>query len=259
MDGVACLDLVILLLIIILGAGLGSFYNVLIDRLPRKQSIILPASHCSDCGKSLPVWLNIPILSYILLKGKCKYCGAKIHIHHLLVEIISPLILIALFLKYGTELLMFAKYAVLFGFLIPVFFIDLYHKLILDKLTVPMAVIGLIFSFLPGHDIGFPDALITGAVSLLLLLGLAWMFEKVRHKEGLGGGDIKLLAALGTFLGGINLAFTLLLGSVIALVYALADSKMRKQGIAFGPFLVLAACFVVLWGEGFLNWYLNIL
>jgi len=175
------------------------------------------------------------------------------------VEIISPLLLVAFFWKYGTDLILFAKYAVLFGFLIPVFFIDLYHRLILDKLTIPMAVIGLLFALLPGNDIGFWNALTTGAAVLLLLLGLAWLFEKVRHKEGLGGGDIKLLAALGTFLGGMNLAFTLLLGSFLALGFALVGSKTRKEGIAFGPFLVIATCLVVLLGERFLNWYLTIL
>jgi leader peptidase (prepilin peptidase) / N-methyltransferase len=256
--GVACLDPVFLLLIFILGASLGSFFNVIIDRLPRNKSIILPASHCDECGKTLPVYLNIPILSYILLKGKCKYCGATIHIHHLLVEIISPLIFIALFWKYGTDLVLFAKYSVLFCFLIPIFSIDLFHRLIHDKLTIPLTITGLAFALLPNTDVRFLDALVTGVLIMGIMLLIAWLFEKVRHKEGMGGGDIKLLAALATYLGALRISFVVFLASVLAIIAALSITRARQEGIPYGPFLVLATLVWVLVGNHFLGWYFSL-
>ena len=153
---------------------------------------------------------------------------------------------------------MFAKYAILFGFLIPIFFIDLYHRLILDSFTIPLALLGIAFSFVPGTDVSYVESILTGLAILIVLLFIVWVFEKLRKKEGMGGGDIKLLAALGAFMGVLNLAFILLLSSVLALGFALTGSKTRQEGIAFGPFLVVAACFVILLGERFLNWYLSI-
>jgi len=242
---------------VVLGASLGSFFNVWIDRLPKKQSIILPASRCSDCGKSIPFWLNIPILSYLILRGKCKYCGAKIHIHHLVVEFVTPLILLALFFKFGTDLILFAKYAILFFFLIPIFFIDIFHRLILDKLTIPMAIIGLAFALLPESDITFLNAMLTSVGILVIMLLIAWLFEKVRKKEGMGGGDIKLLAAMAAYVGAINISFIVFFSSLLAVGFALFSRKGREDGIPYGPFLAAAALVWVLTGNFFLGWYLS--
>jgi leader peptidase (prepilin peptidase)/N-methyltransferase len=238
--------------------------------MPRGKSIILPRSHCTDCGKSLPVYLNIPILSYIILKGKCKYCGAKIHIHHLMVEIITPLVFIAMFWKYGADLTLFAKYVVMFVFLIPIFFIDLYHRLILDKLTIPMAIMGLVFALLPGSDISFLNALVTSVGMLVLFLFIAWAFEKIRGKEGLGGGDIKLFAAMATYLG-VEIAFIIFFGSLIGLIVSVIASLIMSKSwkefwanilsyqFPFGTYIVFASFFWVLWGKLFLDWYLNLI
>lgn len=252
------LDPVFILLIIILGASLGSFFNVIIDRLPRNKSIILPKSHCTDCGKSLPFYLNVPILSYIILRGKCKYCGAKIHIHHLVVEIITPLIFIALFWRFYDTPLLFAKYIVLFAFLIPMYFIDLYHRLILDKLTIPLFIIGLGFSFIPDMDIKFLNAIMTGLGIMALMLVIAWLFEKIKKVDGMGGGDIKLLAAMGTFLGAINLSFVVLFASIIAVI-ALVINRNKDKYVPYGPFLAISTFLWLLFGNHFLDWYLGIL
>jgi leader peptidase (prepilin peptidase)/N-methyltransferase len=203
--------------------------------------------------------LNIPILSYIVLRGKCKYCGAKIHLHHLIVEIITPLILLALFWKYSLDLVIFAKYAVLCCFLIPIFFIDLYHRLILDKLTIPMAILGLVFSLLPSTDISFINALLTGLAILIIMLLIAWLFEKISHREGMGGGDIKLLAALATYLGAMNISFVVLFSSIIAVIFAFTNAKAREKGIPYGPFLAVATVLWVLFGQYFLSWYFTLL
>lgn len=193
-----------------------------------------------------------------MLKGKCKYCGAKIHIHHLVVEVITPLVFIALFWKFAPDLILFAKYSILFAFLIPIFFIDLYHKLILDKLTIPMFIIGLGFALLPNTDIGIVNALATSFGILFLMLVIAWLFEKVRHKEGMGGGDIKLLAAMSTFLGFMNISFILIFGSVFAIVSTVV-LRPKDKLIPYGPFLAIGAFIWVMIGSSFLEWYFNLI
>ncbi len=253
------LNLFFIAAIILLGASFGSFINVLIDRLPRKQSIVLPASHCSSCGKPIPFYLNIPILSYLILRGRCRFCGAGIHIHHLLVEIITPMVMLVLYWTFSSSLSQFAKYSTLFLFLIPIFFIDIYHRLILDKLTIPLAVTGLGFALLPNTDISFPEALMTGVVILALLLLIAWLFEKVRHKEGMGGGDIKLLAGLATYLGAFRISFVVFFASVLAVLTAVFISRSRKEGVPFGPFLVVSTFLWLLFGNSFWAWYKSIL
>lgn len=194
-----------------------------------------------------------------MLRGKCKYCGAKFHIHHLIVEIITPLIFIAIFWKFGTDIVLFAKYSILFFFLIPIFFIDLYERLILDKLTIPMAIIGLGLTLIPNADVSFLNALISSVVILFLMLFIAWLFEKIRKVDGMGGGDIKLLAALATFVGAINISFIILLASILAVIISVSFPKARENGIPYGPFLTISTFFWVLFGNGFLEWYLNLI
>jgi leader peptidase (prepilin peptidase)/N-methyltransferase len=176
-----------------------------------------------------------------------------------LVEIITPLVFVALFWKFGTDLVLFAKYAVFMAFLIPIFFIDLYHRLILDKLTIPMAVIGLGFSLLPSTDIGFLNALLTGLGILVLMLVIAWLFEKIKNKEGMGGGDIKLLAAMATYLGVMHISFIVFFSSILAVIVAISTSRNREHGIPFGPFLAISAFGWIMFGEYFLGWYFSLL
>lgn len=253
------LDPFILVLIIVLGTSFGSFFNVVIDRLPRNESLVRPASHCTNCGKSIPFYLNVPILSYIFLGGKCKYCKSVIPWHHLIVEIVTPIVFIALFLRFDTNLLLFAKYALLCGFLIPVFFIDLYHQLILDKLTIPMTITGIIFSLIPGTDIGIKDSALTGVTILALFLFIAWIYEKVRKKDGLGGGDIKLLAAMATYLGVINITFVLLFSSLLGTILGLAIYRSFKVYLPFGTYLAITTIFWLLFGSYFIDWYFGLI
>ena len=137
----------IILLLLVIGACLGSFFNVLIDRIPRHQSIVKPGSYCTNCGKPIPFSQNIPIISYIVLKGRCKACGAKIHWHHLVVEIITPVLFIALYLVYGLSFSFF-KFAIMTGFLIPIFFIDAFYKIIPLVISIPMVIIGLLMGLI---------------------------------------------------------------------------------------------------------------
>ncbi|MDD3234931.1 MAG: prepilin peptidase, partial [Candidatus Cloacimonetes bacterium] len=133
-----------IIIIAAFGASLGSFFNVLIHRIPNKESIVFPASHCAACNKHIPFYQNIPIISYLLLKGKCSNCKTSIHWHHLLVEVVTPILFVGIFLRYGFHDVLFYKYLLLFSFLIPIFFIDAFHNIIPHVLSIPLIVIGLL-------------------------------------------------------------------------------------------------------------------
>ncbi len=232
---------IIIILLAVLGAALGSFLNVLIYRLPRRESIVFPASHCSECGKAIPPYLNIPILSYILLGGKCKYCQASIHWHHLVVEIITPLILIGLFLQYGLLNLAFIKYAVMALFMIPIFFIDAYHQIIPHKLSIPLIPLGLLFAFLPGGDVGLIDALISAVIIFVFLVFLAYAYRFARKADGIGGGDIWLLTGIAGFFGLVSMPYVILVAALLGIIYFLIFVRDKAKGFAFGTFIAFTA------------------
>lgn len=232
---------IVIILLAILGAALGSFMNVLIYRLPRKESIVFPGSHCSECGKKIPFYLNIPIYSYLALGGKCKFCQAPFHWHHLLVEIITPAILIGLFLQYGLINLLFLKYAVLAMFMIPIFFIDAFHQIIPHKLSLPLIPLGLIFAFLPGGDVGIMEALFTAGLIFAFLVFLAYAYRFARKTDGIGGGDIWLLTGIAGFFGLISMPYVILIAALLGIIYFLIFVRDKKQGFAFGTFIAFTA------------------
>lgn len=238
----------------ILGAALGSFFNVLIYRLPRGQSIITPPSHCGDCQRLIPFYLNIPIVSYIVLKGRCKYCGAKYHWHHLLVEIITPLILIGIFLQYGLFSIVFVKYAVLALWMIPIFFIDAFHQIIPHKLSIPLIPLGLLFALIPNGDVGIYSSLIATGLIFVFLLLIAWMYRVTRKLDGLGGGDIWLFTGIASFVGVFNLPYLVIIASLLGILYFFIFVRNKDQVFAFGTFI---SATVVFWsliaGERFIT------
>lgn len=250
------MTIIIAVLATVLGAALGSFFNVLIDRVPRQASIVKPPSHCTSCGKSLPAWQNIPILSYIMLKGKCKFCGAKIHWHHLAVEILTPVLFLALLVIYGYDNLSFYKFAVMFGFLIPIFFIDAFHKIIPLVLSVPMAIAGLLFGLVQSgfrlHDFLLVYLVPTIAIfGLLYLLALAW--EKIFKKEGLGGGDVVLIPAVAAYFGILHIPWVVILACLLGIIYFLIFIRKPGQVFAFGNFVAAASIIWALAGESVIN------
>jgi leader peptidase (prepilin peptidase)/N-methyltransferase len=232
---------IIIILLAVLGTALGSFFNVLIYRLPRKESIIFPLSHCGECGKAIPPYLNIPIISYIMLGGKCKYCQARIHWHHLLVEIITPLILIGLFLQYGLFSLLFLKYAVMAMFLIPIFFIDAFHQIIPHKLSLPLIPLGLLFAFLPGGDVGIIEALVSAGIIFAFLVFLAYAYRLAKKADGIGGGDIWLLTAIAGFFGLLSMPYVVLMAALLGIIYFLIFVRDKSKGFAFGTFIAFTA------------------
>ncbi len=246
-------------LIFLFGLIFGSFLNVCIYRLPKKQSIVWPGSHCPSCKSAIPLWLNIPVLSYVFLTGKCTNCKFRIPLFYPLVEILTGVLLVVVWQHYGLTL-SFLHYSILVLFLLPISFIDLDTKLILNVLTFPGIIIGLLSSLF------FNQVSILNAVSGLFLGGgFLWcvglLGNSIFKQDSMGGGDIKLGAMIGVFLGP-NVLIALFLAFFLALpVIAIGLSTKRlKVGstLPFGPFISLGAVIIVCYGEFLLYQYMNL-
>ncbi len=245
--------------VFILGSCLGSFFNVCIYRIPLKESIVFPASHCPECKKPIPFWLNIPYLGYILTLGKCRNCGSKIHWHYMLVEISTAVLFSLLYLRfYGNFSFIFFKYAVLSGFFVIIFFIDLFHSIIPDKLSLPLIPLGLLASLHPASDISLTYSLLGGFIGFIFFYAIAFFYWKLTKREGMGGGDIKLIAGIGTFVGLTGVFFSILSSAVIALLVILISRHNLKKEFPFGPFLVIGTLFYIFFGNRIITWYLDL-
>jgi len=246
------------LISIIFGAMVGSFLNVCIFRLPNEESIIWPGSHCPHCEKPIRFYDNIPLISFLVLKGKCRDCRAPISLQYPFVEGITALSSLFLVIKFGPSL----SYLVYFTFvsaLIVITVIDLYHQIIPDVISLPGIGVGLLVSLII-PQITFSNSLIgvlLGGGSLFLVATLyQWLFKR----EGMGGGDVKLLAMIGAFLGWKAVLLTILLssliGSVTGILMMVVKGKDFKYAIPFGPFLSLGAVISLFYGEEIVRWYL---
>ena len=243
---------------IIFGALVGSFLNVCIFRLPKEESIIWPGSHCPHCKNAIRFYDNIPLISYFLLRGRCRYCKGSISLQYPLVEGITALSSLFLIIKFGPSL----SYLFYFAFvaaLIVITVIDLYHQIIPDVISLPGIGVGLLASLLI-PEITFSNSLIgilLGGGSLFIVATFyQWLFKR----EGMGGGDIKLLAMIGAFLGWKAVLLTILLssliGSVTGILMMVVKEKDFKYAIPFGPFLSLGAVISLFYGEEIVKWYL---
>jgi len=236
----------IILILAILGSAVGSFLNVCISRIPEGASLIFPSSHCPKCKKKLLFFDLIPIISYFLLSGKCRYCGKKISVRYPVVEAITAFVFIMSYIKYrmSIDLLFFLVIASL---LIIISFIDLEHMVIPDFLMIIGIFLGLIYSLYSGNMIDALKGISVGFVFMYLLgLSAKYLFKK----EALGEGDIKLVVMLSSFLGVertfISIFSGSIIGSVIAGMLMLAGRLKRQDYIPFGPFLSLGALIVML-------------
>jgi len=248
----------IYLFISLFGLALGSFLNVCISRIPQNKSVVLPASYCPACHTNIKKRDNIPILSYLFLKGKCRNCRTKIPMHHLIVEIVTPLLFIALFWRQGSKPdIIFFKYVIFISFGLILFFIDLHKRLLPDKLTLPLIITGLLFALLPGSDITAVSAISASFSGFVLFLLLAYVFQLLTGKDALGGGDIKLIAAIGMFVGIYGVFFVIIMSSVIALLTLLLLKHDLKKEFPFGPFLIAATFIHILFGELLIRNYLD--
>ncbi|MEW6095231.1 MAG: prepilin peptidase [bacterium] len=248
------------IVIFIVGAILGSFFNVCIYRLPINESIIIPLSHCPKCKTRIKVWENIPIVSYIILRGKCRYCSVKIPLSYLIVEILTPTLFLLLWHTFGISI-DFAIYLLFISILIIITFIDLEHQLILNILTYPMIVIGLLISFFKET---FINALISGVVGGGIIFLIVVISPLIFKKEGMGAGDFKLAAVIGIFLANwkytlISLFLASFLGSLVGIVLILLGKKKFGEYIPFGPYLACGAVIATFWSKNIINWYFNLL
>lgn len=254
------MNVVLIMLLIVSFLSLGSFLNVVIHRLPRGESLVSPGSHCPSCNHGIRFFENIPLLSFLILNGKCGHCGAPISWRYPIVEGLTALILMSLFTVYGwsTE---FLVYGFLMLFLIPISFIDLETGFIPDKLTLPALIIGIIFLVL-FQIVSWKSALI-GAVSggafllLLMIVGKA-----VLKKDAMGMGDVKLLVTIGVYVGFPAIFISLFLGSFVAFVAIVIGLILKKQSLkstlAFGPFIAIGSLVYLLGGNLLINWYVGL-
>jgi leader peptidase (prepilin peptidase)/N-methyltransferase len=246
-------------IIFILGLIIGSFSNVCIYRIPKNESIVFPASHCPNCHTPIKAIDNIPILSYFLLKGKCRKCGEKISIRYPIVEFLTGAIYLLIFLIYGRSYQTLI-YALLSSALIIIAFIDLDEQIIPDEISLPGIVIGFALSFIVPYISYFNSILgiiVGGGIILLIaLVGLA-----IFKKEAMGGGDVKLSAMIGAFIGWkyimISLFIGFFIGAIAGILLILLKIRNRDDLVPFGPFIVLGSFITLLWGENILSWYLG--
>ncbi|MCX5706142.1 MAG: prepilin peptidase [Candidatus Omnitrophica bacterium] len=252
----------------IFGSVVGSFLNVCIHRMPKSESVVWPRSHCPKCQKRIPGYDNIPFISFILLKGRCRFCKEKISLRYPLVELLTAIIFVLFFSRYGLSYDFFF-YLVLAGGLIIATFVDIPHRIIPDEVSVGGMIIGFILSSVRGVDINplafsfkpmlhsFFGIIVGGGVIYLT----GWLFDLVYFKllkkppiqgetESMGGGDIKLLAMIGAFLGWQRVLVTFFIapffGAVIGIITLLTK---KDHTIPYGPFLSLAALISIFYSD----------
>lgn len=249
---------VVLGLTALLGLIVGSFLNVCIHRLPRGESLISPGSRCPQCLKPVAWFDNVPVVSWLMLNGKCRQCGAPICIQYPIVEIVTAVVAVLVVMLTPSGPLLVSR-LILGGILIVLFLIDLEHHILPNVITIPGIVIGFLLSFIaePGPTSSLIGIVLGGGV----LYGIAAGYYAIRKEEGMGMGDVKMLAMVGAFLGWPAVVLTLILssfsGAIIGLammVFARADGR---YALPFGTFLALAALIAMLAGDPILNWYVG--
>ena len=239
----------------LLGLIVGSFLNVCIDRLPAKKSLAYPPSHCDACQHPLQILDLIPVVSYLWLRGKCRYCGAKIPQRILWVELSTGILFAFLFWRYELtwEFPLIAFYSCI---LLVLAFIDLQHKLILNVIVYPAAVIAFIVGFfIPDFDVY--KGVLGGAIGFAIL-----MLPALISRRGMGWGDVKMAGLIGLMTGYprviAGLFLGILSGGLIAITLLIFRKKSRKDAIPFGPFLALGAFIALIYGQEIIDWYLSL-
>lgn len=248
------------LLILIYGLLIGSFLNVCIYRIPREESIAFPGSHCPKCEHKLKWYDNIPLVSYLSLGGKCRYCKSSISKQYPIIEALNAVFYIIMYFKFGFGL-DFVFYSLLSSVLIVVTMIDLKEMIIPDILVVIILVLSVLHKII-NYYMGVSPNLLSSFGGLLLAGGL-FLAIVLLSRGGMGGGDVTLIAALGFVLGIKYIIFTIflsfILGAIISVFLLAAKIKTRKDPIPFGPFIVLAFFITVLWGQVIIDWYFGLM
>lgn len=247
----------------LLGAIVGSFLNVVILRLPQEEaSIVFPGSHCPQCNSPLRWFENVPILSYLLLRGRCGHCQCSISVQYPLVEFLMATLSMAIFYKFSISFATLGFF-LLAAALLVIIFIDLYHQIIPDVISLPGIVVGFAFSFF-SPTVSWQSSLLGILLGGGVLYTIAFLYVLLRKADGMGGGDIKLLAMIGAWLGWQSLPFVIFAssftGSIAGITVMLIQKKGSKLRIPFGPFLSSAALIYLFYSEEilyFLNLYIT--
>jgi len=255
------IPLTVNILAFIFGACIGSFLNVCIYRIPAALSIVHPGSSCPRCKTMISFYDNIPIFSYLLLMGKCRHCGAPIAIRYPFVELLGGLFAVACALSFGPTLHGLVVF-IFIATLIVVTFIDLDHRIIPDTISLP----GIPLFFLAALAVptvtwhASAIGIVAGGGSLFIV---AWVYQFMTGREGMGGGDIKLLAMIGAMIGWQGILFTLFaasaIGTMVGLLAMIRSGKGMKLAIPFGPFLAMGAIIYLFFGNALISWYFNFL
>jgi leader peptidase (prepilin peptidase) / N-methyltransferase len=248
------------LLAVLVGLALGSFLNVIITRLPQGEAVCCGRSRCPQCRKPLAWYDNIPLCSYLWLKGRCRACGAVIPWRYPLVELAGSLMALALWRTFPDKLLLLA-YGPFCLALLALTAIDLEHRLLPDVITLPGIILGLLLSLVLPH-LSFLEAAAGALVGGALFFGIARLYENLAGRRGLGGGDVKLLAMIGAFLGVGALPLVIVisasLGALTGLILVLSQAPGQRRGwrtvsLPYGPFLAAGAWCYLFWGERLLS------
>lgn len=246
------------IILFVIGSIFGSFYNVCIYRLPNDLDIISKNSFCTSCKYKIPFFLNIPIISYLFNFGKCRNCKSKISVSYLIVEILTASLFAYAYTIYGFSLKTLA-YIIFYSSLLIIFFTDLKYYLILDKITIPLSIVGLIFTFLGDNpfNINILNSLIAGVVGYSVIYIIRFLFFKIRKIEGMGLGDAKLFLMIGIWLGiksiYLILASSALIGAIVGSLIIYFYKKDNNFQIPYGCFIVVASALYPELGSLFYN------
>jgi leader peptidase (prepilin peptidase)/N-methyltransferase len=246
-------------LVSVVGLAFGSFLNVVIYRLPRRQSLVWPGSACPSCGKAIRWYDNVPLIGWVALGGRCRDCGVPISVRYPIVEAITAAAFLVCFWVIGPQWLLLSR-LLFVAMLIALFAIDLEHQLLPDRITLPGIVVGLLLSiWLPP---GLRDALVGLVLGGGVLFVVGETYFRFRGIEGMGFGDVKMLAMVGAFLGWKLVIVTFVLssfvGGLFAVVLLLSRRTTLTSALPFGTFLAMGAFIASLWGEWLMNWYLSL-
>lgn len=243
---------------LLLGLVVGSFLNVCIYRLPRKESLNWPGSHCTACSRPLSWYENVPLVSWLVLRGRCRTCGVAIPVMYPLVEAVTGVLFLSAFLFYGPTPLLVVRLLFACAMVI-LFVIDLRHRILPNIITVPGMVIGFVASlWLPPGWMASLIGLAAGG-GVLFLVGEA--YYRVRGAEGMGMGDVKMLAMIGAFLGWPLMLLTLILASLVGALFGMLMMATGRGGmqaaLPFGTFLAVGALVAAVAGDPIIGWYLG--
>jgi leader peptidase (prepilin peptidase)/N-methyltransferase len=243
-------------IIVVVGLCVGSFLNVCIYRVPQGLSLLKPRSRCPGCDYQLTWYDNIPVVSYVLLLGRCRRCRTRINLRYPIVELLTAVVFLLHYWAFGLTAFMVVR-LVFACVLIVLFAIDLEHQILPNVITLPGLAAGLVFS------LAFPPGVLDAILGALIGGGVLWLigeaYYRYARQEGMGGGDVKMLAMVGAFLGWklvlVTLIVSSLAGSLLGIAIILSRRGNLKQALPYGTFLAMGALFASLYGERVVDWY----